>query len=258
PEGGQGCSPDHACLPLRGHDLPLRRDRRNRRARCPRHPPGRSSRLALVHPPPRAGQYHHHSAAAEVPRATRSRTSGSSCATTGSPTASSNPTTISSTIVVRHGTSSSISLGASCPSDCANGPTGSDQWDLVLARVRELQAEHIKHLQPKLDISKERIGRRLDKASQIAEQQQNPANMVAAELGLAKVFHRVDQPDTTQKIDFNSAQSLQDIVRKLLQSIGFKEPDDVSIAAALVLNDTFISGLEQIRDKAQTLTVEQS
>src|SRR5262249_54943704 len=35
---------------------------------CPRHPPGRSSRLALVHPPPRAGQYHHHSAAAEVPR----------------------------------------------------------------------------------------------------------------------------------------------------------------------------------------------
>src|SRR5262249_46023861 len=63
---------------------------------------------------------------------TRSRTSGSSCATTGSPTASSNPTTISSTIVVRHGTSSSISLGASCPSDCANEPTGSDQWDLVL------------------------------------------------------------------------------------------------------------------------------
>src|SRR5262249_6591343 len=66
-----------------------------------------------------------------------SRTSGSSCATTGSPTASSNPTTISSTIVVRHGTSSSISLGASCPSDCANGPTGSDQWDLVSIRSNE-------------------------------------------------------------------------------------------------------------------------
>src|SRR5262249_54450853 len=53
-----------------------------------------------------------------------------------SPTASSNPTTISSTIVVRHGTSSSISLGASCPSDCANGPTGSDQWDFVLDLFR--------------------------------------------------------------------------------------------------------------------------
>jgi transposase len=32
-------------------------------------------------------------------------------------------------IVARPGTSSSISLGASCPSDCANGRTSSDQWD---------------------------------------------------------------------------------------------------------------------------------
>src|SRR4029077_12472260 len=69
PEGGQGCSPDHAGLQQRGDELAPRRDRRNRRARCPRHPPGRPSRLALVHAPPRAGQYHHHSAAAEVPRA---------------------------------------------------------------------------------------------------------------------------------------------------------------------------------------------
>src|ERR1700730_5520928 len=69
PEGGQGCSPDHAGLQHRGDELAPRRDRRNRRARCPRHPPGRPSRLALVHAPPRAGQHHHHSAAAEVPRA---------------------------------------------------------------------------------------------------------------------------------------------------------------------------------------------
>src|ERR1700757_1125439 len=69
PEGGQGCSPDHAGLQHRGDELAPRRDRRNRRARCPRHPPGRPSRLALVHAPPRAGQYHHHCAAAEVPRA---------------------------------------------------------------------------------------------------------------------------------------------------------------------------------------------
>src|SRR5262249_495675 len=58
------------------------------------------------------------------------------------------PTTISSTIVVRHGTSSSISLGASCPSDCANGPTGSDQWDLVLAKY-ELR----RMLSPKRELS---------------------------------------------------------------------------------------------------------
>ena len=63
---------------------------------------------------------------------TRSRISGSSCATSGSRTASSNPTTISSTTAARHGTSSSINPGGSCPSDCANGRTGSDQWDSVL------------------------------------------------------------------------------------------------------------------------------
>ncbi len=58
--------------------------------------------------------------------------SGSSCVTTGSRTASSNPTTISSIIAVRPGTSSQINHGASCPSHCANGPMGSDQRDLVL------------------------------------------------------------------------------------------------------------------------------
>src|SRR5262249_22498058 len=47
-------------------------------------------------------------------------------------TGSSNHTTISSTIVARPGTSSSISRGASCLSDCVNGRTSSDQWDSVL------------------------------------------------------------------------------------------------------------------------------
>src|SRR6476646_8013290 len=42
---------------------------------------------------------------------------------------------ISSTTTVWRGTSSSISPGASCPSDCANGRTSSDQWDAVLPRV---------------------------------------------------------------------------------------------------------------------------
>ena len=49
------------------------------------------------------------------------------CRDAGSPTASSNPTTISSTIAAKHGTSSSTSLGGSYPSDCANGRTVSDQ-----------------------------------------------------------------------------------------------------------------------------------
>src|SRR5262249_24069169 len=70
-----------------------------------------------------------------VPSSTWLRTCGSSCVTTGFQTESSNHTTISSTIVARPGTSSSISLGASCPSDCANGRTSSDQWDSVLVNA---------------------------------------------------------------------------------------------------------------------------
>jgi hypothetical protein len=45
--------------------------------------------------------------------------------------------------------------------------------------------------------------------------------------------------------------------RKLLQSVGYREPDDVSIAAAIVANDAFIERLEAIRDAAQGLTIEQ-
>jgi hypothetical protein len=60
---------------------------------------------------------------------------------TGFQTESSNHTTISSTIVARPGTSSSISLGASCPSDCANGRTSSDQWDSVLLRFFLMSGE---------------------------------------------------------------------------------------------------------------------
>ena len=44
-----------------------------------------------------------------------------------SPPFGSNPTTTSSTIAASHGTASSISLGASCPSDCANGRMGECQ-----------------------------------------------------------------------------------------------------------------------------------
>ena len=58
----------------------------------------------------------------------------------------------------------------------------------ILERVRELQAEQNKRLEPKLDLSRERIGRRLDKASRIAEEQGNASAMATSELGIAKVF----------------------------------------------------------------------
>ena len=90
----------------------------------------------------------------------------------------------------------------------------------------------------------------------MAEQQQNPAAIVNSELGIAKVFHRIDTPQDTQQ-DFNSAKSMTDIGRKLLQAVGFKEPDDVSIAAAIEANNAFIAQLEAIRQQAQGLTIDQ-
>ena len=43
---------------------------------------------------------------------------------------------------------------------------------------------------------------------------------------------------------------------KLLQSVGFKEPDDVSIRAAIEANDKFIDDLQAIHQRAQQLTLE--
>jgi hypothetical protein len=126
----------------------------------------------------------------------------------------------------------------------------------ILERVRELQAEANARIQPKLDLSRERIGRRLNLASQIAEEDRNANGITAAELGIAKVFHRIEEP-TTNQIDFQTANSMQDIGKRLLQSVGLSEPDSLSIAAAIEANDVFIARLEAIRDGALGLTIDQ-
>ena len=127
----------------------------------------------------------------------------------------------------------------------------------ITERVRELQAEQSAKIQKKIDLSRERIGRRLHLASQMAEQDRNPNGITAAELGIAKVFHPVDAPDPNH-IDFNSAQSMHDIGRKLLESIGFKSPDDVSIKRAVEANDIFVDTLQAIYQDAQALTLERA
>ena len=80
---------------------------------------------------------------------------------------------------------------------------------------------------------------------------------VSAILGKAKILNIAEQHDfRSGEIDFSQASSMQDIGRKLLQSVGFREPDDVSIQAAIEANDAFIARLEVIRDRAQGLTLE--
>jgi hypothetical protein len=91
----------------------------------------------------------------------------------------------------------------------------------------------------------------------MAERQENPNGIATAELGIARVFHSIRDTDDTNNVDYNTAKSMTDIGRKLLQSVGFKEPDDVSIQAAIEANDAFIDRLQQIRDSAQGLTLQQ-
>ncbi len=67
----------------------------------------------------------------------------------------------------------------------------------------------------------------------------------------------LDNGGTSKPQDFNSAQSMNDIGRKLLQSIGFTQPDDLSVAAAVEANNAFIERLEAIRNRAQGLTIDQ-
>jgi hypothetical protein len=50
---------------------------------------------------------------------------------------------------------------------------------------------------------------------------------------------------------------MEDIGRKLLQSVGFSQPDDLSIQEAIKVNDEFIKDLEAIRNAAQGHTIDQ-
>jgi len=54
-----------------------------------------------------------------------------------------------------------------------------------------------------------------------------------------------------EKIDFNEAKNMREIGVKLLQSIGFREPDEDSIQLAIQANNDFIMTLKRIHQCAQ-------
>jgi hypothetical protein len=116
----------------------------------------------------------------------------------------------------------------------------------ILERVRELQAEQNKRLEPKLDLSKERVGRRLDMASRKAEHEGNTANIIAAELGIAKVFGLAKPGEQYNPLDPSNAESMSDIGRLLLQSVGATTPSQAAINLAVEANNAFIERLEHI------------
>jgi hypothetical protein len=117
-------------------------------------------------------------------------------------------------------------------------------------RIRELQAEQQARLQAKLDLSKERVGRRLDKASRMAEQQGNPQAIGTIELGIAKVFGHITDKQETTIAQAKAPQTSQDLAIALLLDIGLPQPSDDDKARALELYDSLVAGLEAIRDRA--------
>ena len=125
-------------------------------------------------------------------------------------------------------------------------------------RIAELLHEAQNKVTTKRAYDIETISERMALASRIAEEDRNPSALYGAEKAIAEVRGIIVKNVNlnTNEIDFAQAQSMQDIGKKLLQSVGFKDPDDVSIAAAIEANDAFIDQLQRIRDAAQGLMIE--
>jgi uncharacterized protein YpiB (UPF0302 family) len=126
-------------------------------------------------------------------------------------------------------------------------------------RIAELLREAQDQLTKKRRYDIETISERMALASQIAEEDRNPSALYGAEKAIAEVRGLIikNVNVNSDAIDFNQANSMRDIGRKLLQSVGFSEPDDVSIQAAIEANDAFIERLEAIRNAAQGLMIDQ-
>src|SRR6516162_10521437 len=131
--------------------------------------------------------------------------------------------------------------------------------DKIENRIAELLHEAQNKVTTKRAYDIETISERMALASRIAEEDRNPSALYGAEKAIAEVRGIIvkNGNPNPNNIDFAAANSMQEIGRKLLQSVGFREPDDVSVARAVELNDTFIDGLQQIYQDAQGLTLEQ-
>jgi hypothetical protein len=138
--------------------------------------------------------------------------------------------------------------GSSVPAAKSSASRLLTRANLIFERVRELQAEQAKRTQRKIDISRDRLARRLDMASVMAEQQGNVAGIVSSEMGIAKVFG-IDQADNKTTHSFRDAQSMSDIGERLLRSVGLPNPSAEAISAAIEANDVFVARLEAIRDE---------
>src|SRR5262249_13799257 len=120
--------------------------------------------------------------------------------------------------------------------------------------VRELQAQAAEDTKE----TAEKCVQELNQLRKDAHGNKAYSAAVAAVMGKAKILNlTVDQHNHRGTVDLSQCSSMEDIGRKLLQSIGLKEPDDVSIKAAIEANNEFVQELERIARQGQGLTLEQ-
>jgi Terminase small subunit len=120
----------------------------------------------------------------------------------------------------------------------------------IIERIQELQAQAAEQTKE----TAEKCVQELNELKRKAQQDKAYSAAVSAVMGKVKILNLTTEQPT--QIDFKQAKSMTDIGRKLLQSVGFHEPDDASIKAAIEANDAFIDRLTAIRDAAPTLAVE--
>ena len=121
-----------------------------------------------------------------------------------------------------------------------------------MARVRELQAA----LADQTGETRDKCITELNELKREAQAQKACGPAVSAVMGKAKILNFITDNVEAKQTDFRTANSMEDIGRQLLQSVGFKEPDHFSIQAAIEANDAFIERLEAIRNRAQGLTID--
>lgn len=117
----------------------------------------------------------------------------------------------------------------------------------IIARVQELQSEAAKHA--KEDMNK--LVRELNEDRQLATKLEMPSAATAATLGKAKLLGlTVDKHEDVTKPRFEDAQSVNDVGIKLLQSVGYEQPNDADVALALAAHASLIEQLEAIAERA--------
>jgi len=115
------------------------------------------------------------------------------------------------------------------------------------APIANLRSKHAQKQKPKGPSLRERAMQALDKHFKVHGED---AIQKLCETRPDRYVELATRPADVATDEYAGCNSHEDIARKLLQSVGFQEPDDASIQAAIECRDLFIAQLEAIRDRA--------